>query len=293
MNNDHLPPLTFSTEPIQQINDASVHRLLTADPHAYLGYLRNQLQGIANGDLEVDLPFKQLFVDPGDHGDFRVMPCVVRGWDTVRKTVKIVGTNLAQNIVPNQVTVGKAFILHPDENFISYSFDANALSSARTGACIVLALELLASRKSTISLIGAGRVGYYTAYYLGALEGIERIFVADLDPSRASALIHALRQAHPHIDWIPGDAAPETDVLICATTSTTPVVDCAGSNIPLIISAGADTNWQHELTAACAADADIYVDTLDSLNYGDLAQWGQEQTGEPGLYNGPAGSFPE
>jgi len=85
-----------------------------------------------------------LFSDPGDAGDFRVMPCVVRRGGRVRKTIKVVGTNLAQQVVPGQITVGKALALHPVENFVTDLFEACLLSSARTGACAALALDLLA-----------------------------------------------------------------------------------------------------------------------------------------------------
>ncbi|VAV85122.1 hypothetical protein MNBD_DELTA01-221 [hydrothermal vent metagenome] len=43
--------------------------------------------------MQLEFPTKQVFSDPDDSSDFRVMPCIVRGKEKVRKTVKIVGAN--------------------------------------------------------------------------------------------------------------------------------------------------------------------------------------------------------
>jgi hypothetical protein len=115
----------------------------------------------------------------------------------VRKTVKLVGTNVVQERLADQITVGRAFALHPQENFVTHSFAACLLSSARTGACAALAGERLAPRRTTtVSLIGAGRVGCYSALYLAALGGLERLHVHDRDGRRAEGLARALAE-HP------------------------------------------------------------------------------------------------
>jgi ornithine cyclodeaminase/alanine dehydrogenase-like protein (mu-crystallin family) len=109
------------------------------NPEDYYEYAKNTLLCIAAGKLSIELPPKQLFCDEDPASDFRIMPCIIKGKTNTRKTVKIVGTNIRQQLAPDQITVGKAFNMHPQENFISHIFDACILSSARTGICATLA----------------------------------------------------------------------------------------------------------------------------------------------------------
>ncbi|MEO8008562.1 MAG: hypothetical protein ABI728_08595 [Betaproteobacteria bacterium] len=125
--------LRISGERFLYYEESSVHRLLTTDPIAAFAYFAAGLTAAALGSISVEQPPKPIFSDSGESGDFRIMPCVLRRGNLVRKTVKIVGTNVAQRLVPGQMTVGKAFCLHPEENFITHVFEACLLFSARTG----------------------------------------------------------------------------------------------------------------------------------------------------------------
>jgi len=267
--------LRVAVEPCEHVDDARVHALLTDRPSDYLAFVRDELRDVAQGVTALELPAKQVFADPDQRGDFCVMPCVVRGPRFVRKTVKLVGTNVVQERVADQITVGRAFALHPKENFVTHSFAACLLSSARTGACAALAAEQLAPRRASVSLIGAGRVGYYSALYLAALGGLERLHVHDRDRRRAERLARALakRPAAAELVMTVGLPREPVDVLVLATTSAEPVYGPADLYAHTVISLGADTDWQHELAPELAHEAALFVDTLDSLNYGDLRQW--------------------
>ena len=202
------------------------------------------------------------------------MPCVVSGVRGVRKTVKLVGTNTLQQIVP-QVTVGKAFAIHPEENFVSHIFEACLLSSARTGICAAIAIDLLSGSRKKITVIGAGRVGYYSAFYSASLGGVSEICLSDIDTERVEQTAKLLSMQIPEVRFIAKDSKEllDTDILILATTSTEPVCSPPGFGANLIISLGADTDCQSELATAWTRIADIYVDTKDSACYGDLRAW--------------------
>ncbi|MBI2312534.1 MAG: hypothetical protein HYU77_08535 [Betaproteobacteria bacterium] len=267
--------LRTSPEPYEYFDEQRVHRLLTRRPADYIRFLRSELADIAAGRARLELPPKQVFVDPGDDADFRIMPCVLRrdGW--ARKTVKLVGTNAARRIVPGQVTVGKAFALHPVENFVTHIFEACLLSSARTGACAALATELLAGRRNMMTIIGAGKVGYYCALFAAALGGVEEIRLSDLDAERARRTAAALAGQFPSVRFEaqPFEALGGSDVLLLATTSTRPFCEPPGLGAELVISLGADTDFQRELDPAWAGIADIFVDTEDCVRFGDLRAW--------------------
>ena len=267
--------LRVSPEPFGYFDEKLVHLLLTDRPLEYYLFVRDELSEIAAGRSQMDLPPKQVFSDQNSASDFRVMPCVVSGVRGVRKTVKLVGTNTLQQIVPDQVTVGKAFAIHPEENFVSHIFEACLLSSARTGICAAIAIDLLSgSRKKTI-LYGAGRVAYYTALYAAALGGVSEVCFTDVHSERAQQTADLLSSQIPAVQFTAKTSKElsDADVLVLATTSTKPICSPPGLGANLIISLGADTDYQHELDPAWATVADIYVDTKDSACYGDLRIW--------------------
>lgn len=216
--------LRLNEEPQQYFSDESVHSLLTDQPHDYLRFVERSLRDIAAGQLAVDLPLKQVLRDPDEESDFRVMPCVLRGKDGVRKTVKLVGTNTRQRIVQDQITVGRAFCLHPMENFITHSFAGCALSSARTGACAALAVKILIKRHDTVAILGAGRIGYYTALYIISMGKASTIYVDDKDKTRSEILAKVLNRDFEEktIRIVTGVPPKKVDVMILATTSNTP-----------------------------------------------------------------------
>lgn len=273
--------LRISPEPCRQISERTVHQLLMAEPSAYFHFIRNELRSLACGEATMVLPPKQIFADEAGEGDFRVMPCVTRHGHRLTKTVKIVGTNIAQESVPDQITVGKACALHPRENFITHLFEACLLSSARTGVGAAIAADLLAPDGRTLSVVGAGRVGYYGARLIAEALPIERIAIADIDRQKAERLAQLLSAELPGVECLSA-ANPlpqERGIAFLATTSRAPFCHPQHTAATLVISVGADTDFQHELAPAWPAHADIFVDTMDSLGYGDLKAWGREAIG--------------
>lgn len=267
--------LRITPEPFVYFDDFQVHRILTRHPAEYLACLYRQLRDISGGDSRLELPPKQIFHDlPGD-ADFRVMPCVVRTEGSACKTVKIIGTNTLQEKIPDQITVGKAFVIDSGENFVSHIFEACLLSSARTGACAALATQLLAPARRAVTVIGAGRVGYYASLYTAALGGVETIRIADVDHLRAARTAALLARELPglSVEAVPFENLPATDLAIVATTSREALCHPPAWGAGLVISLGADTDNQRELAPEWIGRADIFVDTVDSARFGDLAAW--------------------
>jgi len=260
-------------EPYKYYDDWDVHALLTQNPVAYIDHIMTRLKQIADGKSDIDLPDKLVFDDGDEMSDFRVMPCVIRHPDSVSKTVKIVGTNGRQKIVPDQITVGKAFALHPEENYVTAGFAGCLLSSARTGACVASAARLLAGRSHRVLIVGAGRVGYYSGLYVCALGNTSQLQFADTDRSRSDRAATLLHADFPELDIsVAGADIDDTafDIVILATDSRETIYGDQTSLPALTISVGADTHWQHEIASSQLSRSDIYVDTRDSFNCGDL-----------------------
>lgn len=267
--------LRVHPEPYEYINEETVHAVLTSDRPGYVGFLDERVADIGAGRAAVELPPKAIFAEGPDQGDFRLMPCVVRRTGKAVKTVKLVGTNTTQREVPDQITVGRAFRLHPSENYVTHVFEACLLSSARTGACAAIAAMRLAPRRERVTIVGAGRVGFYAALYLATLEGVEEILILDAWPDRARAMAgHLTGELRCAVDG--GGAATQlvdTDVLVLATTSRRPICAVGDVKAALIVSVGADTFGQRELDGSWAGAGEVYVDTLDSVRVGDLRAW--------------------
>src|SRR5919106_2306259 len=179
--------LRVHPEPFEYVDERAVHVALTSDPAGYVSFFERGLLAIAVGDTRVELPAKKIFSDGAGQGDFRVMPCVSRNGKTVTKTVKVVGTNTVGRAVPDQITVGRALCLHPAENYVTHVFEACLLSSARTGACAAVAMAHLAPARRHVTIVGAGRVGFYSGLYAAARGGVEEIVLCDRDRDRATS----------------------------------------------------------------------------------------------------------
>ena len=276
MDDTLLDVLRVHPEPAALFTELEVHAALTADPDGYLAFLQSCLTLSARGSLPLEAPPKRIFTDARGHGDFRVMPCVAHFPAEPFKSVKIVGTNVVGRRVPDQITVGRAFVLDPDENYVTHTFEACLLSSARTGACASLAVEGLAPRATSAVVVGAGRVGYYAALYLSRRPGLERLTVVDRDAGRAQRLADALAErATARCRTAGFEAVADAEVVVLATTSPEVVLAPGETGAGLVVSCGADAAGQRELDAAWAG-ANIHLDTEDSFAVGDLAAWREE-----------------
>lgn len=267
--------LRVSREPCRFITDEEIHASLSADPASYVEFIKQMVGALADGRARVTLPPKQVFADASTGGDFRVMPCELRHGERHFKTVKVIGTNTIQRAVPDQITVGKMLVLDPRENFVCAILDGCLLSSARTGACAALAIEILAPARERLVIVGAGRVGFYAALYAISACGVREVTFCDSIPERACEAAGWFRQNFPgtSVEALPAGSVGAADVVVLATTSAMPVASppCWGAG--LVVSLGADTDAQSELDPAWSRYADVYCDTLDSLRFGDLRAW--------------------
>jgi ornithine cyclodeaminase/alanine dehydrogenase-like protein (mu-crystallin family) len=277
--NNRLPGfLAPSPEKAVHWSDEWVHTQLVADAPGYIDFLDRAFEDLALGRLVAELPPKQILTDSRGNGDFRTMPCSTERSGRVCKTVKIVGTNLAQIKVPGQITVGQAYVLDSIENFITHTVDACLLSSARTGACAVLGARKLGSYDS-IGIVGCGRVGFYTALYAKAALPVRKLCLMDSDQNKARQLADYLNSIGLGRDvriaeTSLGEALAQP-VAVLATTSRTAIASPSNCQARLVVSLGADADDQSELAVEWTEvnDLAIVVDTHDSKRFGDLKAW--------------------
>jgi ornithine cyclodeaminase/alanine dehydrogenase-like protein (mu-crystallin family) len=109
--------------------------------------------------------------------------------------------------------------------------EAGHLTDMRTGAGTALAARYLARADSaSLVLFGAGRVARNQLLALAAVLPLKRVRIVARSPSRADAFVRWARNVNagmPHDIAIVSDAdaaVAEADVVVCATTSTQPVL---------------------------------------------------------------------
>jgi len=265
--------LRLAAEPYTYVTEAEVHAALVRDPRSYIDHLEHTLTGLMDKSCSMELPPKQVFDDGPGKGDFRVMPCIVRG-ASVLKTVKVIGTNRRQRLVPEQITVGKLLVLDPIENFITHVFEACLLSSARTGACAAVAIRKLQPARERVVIVGAGRVGFYAGLFANSLGGVNEIICCDRVRARseqvAGDLAPMVSARVRAADYREIEAA---NVLVLATDAEVPVYHRRDFWADLVVSLGADTDSQSEIDLDPSEHPRVYVDHPHSASCGDLKRW--------------------
>jgi len=111
-------------------------------------------------------------------------------------------------------------------------------------------------------------------FYMCATTQVERVIVCDTNIGAAQAFVAWFSQLFPAVQFCASADCLKSDIVMCATTSKTPLFDVAHSTAQTIISAGADTEYQRELVFDVDAhEFGIIVDSYDALNYGDCLHY--------------------
>ncbi len=241
------------------LTEADVARLLT--PAAAAQAVEESFQRLARG--EVDNPPRVRLPIPD--GQFAVMPCVDRG------------LGLAGLKTFAWTPGGTPFLvvlLTIDEPEIVAVLEADTLGQLRTAAASAVAAKHLARRgAASLGVIGCGRQAASHVDALRAqLPSVERVLVycRDADSRLAFCREHGCEPA-PAVQ-----AAAACDVVITATTSSTPVLQGEWlRDGALVIAVGANDPDARELDdAVLARAAAIYVDSLEQAREeaGDLIE---------------------
>ena len=158
--------------------------------------------------------------------------------------------------------------------------DGAALTAERTGAVGGLAVSLLtAPHIETAGIFGAGVQGYSQARYLIMNRRIRRLVISDLSRESAGRMAAHFADAYPGLDCRVADAPDalvrEADLVIAATTSTTPLFSDDPGLVrgKTFISIGSFRPDMKEFPDAVSKAADrIYVDTpFAAKESGDIA----------------------
>lgn len=141
--------------------------------------------------------------------------------------------------------------------------DAKALTTERTAATTVLALDLLAPRQADVlCVVGAGPVGLAHLRLAKSRRPWRSIRLCS--PSGADRPeVAAMRAADPSIQWFSdvAEATQDADVILLCTSSARTVLDPTGlDRVAFVASISTNAPQAHEVPPAVLKDMDVYCD---------------------------------
>ncbi|TDD25171.1 ornithine cyclodeaminase family protein [Kribbella turkmenica] len=141
--------------------------------------------------------------------------------------------------------------------------DSATITAWRTGLAVALATDLLATRASTVGVIGAGAQAAMVLRGLTELRDVTRVVVHDLDLDRSAAFL--ANQAIPgQTAQSPSEVAADADLVVLATWSRKPLLTAADARPGLhLTTVGADEPGKVELSAELLLRARVIVDDLE------------------------------
>jgi len=231
------------------ITDKEVEKILLEEPYEYVEYIHRRVREVVP-DTNMWLKDKIIYDDPFHaYGDIRPMTCFT---DRV-KIVKVISTNPFRVKHPS-VSVGATLLLDQEENFPTHIFEATAMSGIRTAAMVMWAISAGSTMRpiNSILVVGNGRVGKYIKTLLEASYTFDNIGMLDADVETAKKINY------------------DQDIVITATNSKEPFITSQNCTAKQVISVGADTHFNHELSYDFLKGKNIYVDIEEAKEVGDL-----------------------
>ena len=237
------------------VTDAEVEDILLHDPNDYLDYLVARIGDIRDpkANAFAHLKPKIIYDDPwSKYGDIRPMTCFTE----LAKVVKIIATNPFREENPC-VSVGCTIMLDQAENFPVAIFDAPVMSGVRTAAMVALAIEWIRPNFDSLCIVGSeGRVGRYFTDLI--TERHERPWKLQMVDKRFDSRL------------LDNQFAYDEEVVVLATDSREPIIYPDNCAADLVISVGADTHFNREISEEYLMNKVVYADILEAADVGDL-----------------------
>ena len=270
--------LRFSEEPCKYYSEWQIHEVLVNNAYAFMDLLERFYLAWHNDENIVTQPQKQQFQAKGVKGDFRVMPCIIEGFEGLTiKAVKVIGTNEEEKIVADKICVGKALLINTSDNFVEGIFDVCALSSFRTAAISVLAFKHTTDISNAVGLIGLGRVGYYTAFLLDSWLGITRMNIYDAEHNRQEKFMRTLQETTDLHPQSLRDLCRTCGSVFLSTNSEQAILSASNSEaLAFISSVGADADNLCELDHSLIKGRTVLSESRHNIDFGDLHKWNQQ-----------------
>ena len=142
--------------------------------------------------------------------------------------------------------------------------DAGELTTARTAATTVVAVDALAPMNAThLAIIGSGKVAQAHLHYVKSLRNWERISLYSPSLSDDAQTVNLLKSIEPSLNIVDSREAAiqDADVIMLCTSSAGPVIDPSSLNKPaLITSISTNAPRAHEVPPQSLNDMQVFCD---------------------------------
>lgn len=219
--------------------------------------LRDAVLALARG--EIDCPPRQVVPLAGG-GQLLSMVCTAPDL-ALHKLVSVVPANRSRGLPTIQ---GRVQVLDAPSGSFMLGLDGATVTGRRTAALSMLGIEALAAAPPrAVLLVGTGTQARQHALALGALYPAARVGVQGHRPGAAAAFCEALARdgvAAEPAESADGPADAPVDVVICCTTSRTPVYTRPADPARLVIAVGSFSPEAAEVAAGTVRASRCYVD---------------------------------
>jgi L-arginine dehydrogenase len=142
--------------------------------------------------------------------------------------------------------------------------DAGELTTARTAATTVVAVDALAPLNATrLAIIGSGKVAQAHLHYVKSLRDWQSISLYSPSLSKDAQTVKLLKSIEPRLNIIDSReaAVQDADVIMLCTSSAGPVIDPSSLNKPaLITSISTNAPRAHEVPPQSLNDMQVFCD---------------------------------
>ena len=245
------------------LSDKDVERILSMEE--CIGVVEEAFRNLGLGNAV--MPLRTIIPIEEFNGAVLIMPSYIKGLNAL--ATKIV-TFYPDN-VRLKLPVVNAYVIvnNPKTGVVEAVIEANHLTAMRTGAVSGVATKYLAREDSRIlAIIGCGVQARTQLWAVATVRSIEKVNVYDVDEGRKEEFAREMRRKL-QIEVIPTgsaeEAVREADIVVTATTSSSPVISYEwikpGTHINAI---GAFRPDMREIDSKTILNAKVVVDLKEA-----------------------------
>ena len=246
------------------LNEEDVRQLLPMNE--CIDVMERAFVALARG--EVDQPLRTIFRPPKIKGVMAMMP-TFRGGETPLFGLKAICVFPGNAAIGKDAHQGAVVLFDGATGELRAIANASAITAIRTAAVSGLATRLLANQDaSSLAIIGAGVQARAHLEAIACVRKLKRVRVAASSRENAERFVATMKSnADLEMRAVDGaeEAVREADIIVTATTSREPVVQCQwlrpGAHINAI---GTFSPKARELDTATMVAASIFVDRRES-----------------------------
>lgn len=182
------------------------------------------------------------------------------------KLVSIFPTNQSANL---PTISSKVLLVDAETGVVNAILDGGFITAIRTAAVSALATDLLSRKDSSVlGIFGAGIQAKQHVLAVQTVRSVESVLVFDSNMEKAAQMCGELAKRHADVRYHPAGSSKEvvdgSDIIVTATTATTPVFDGTGLRPGThIVAIGSFKPNVRELDDATMRQARVFVDLPD------------------------------